>query len=159
VSRGARRDRSGARTHARGAFREARLDRDLHGTLLGLFIERPAIVRCADVVFDSAVTPLAPGLRGARLTTDRQIVFSSGGVEVLLHVGTRAPGELHDLVGQVLADGDGFAVHLLREGHEVALVSCDDLGEFAVLGLYPGEYEVVIAGAGLDLHLGSLVVP
>jgi hypothetical protein len=146
---------------ALAASRAARPDHRLHSALLAQFDQgsRAAERMDASVTFDSATSPLAPGLRAGRLLEERHLNYSAGGVEVILDMGPSPfDSDRFDLHGQLLADDDAFAVQLLHQDREVALVGCDAVGEFEFVDLGPGVYELVVAGPGTEIALGTVKV-
>jgi hypothetical protein len=144
---------------ALASVKAAPLPAALHEALLQVFHQRGR-VSCveASVAYDSAVDPMAPGLRSARVPDERQMTFTGEGIDVLVSVSpSEGNAERFELRGQVLADDDGFVVQLLLDGREAALVTCDELGEFGIDDLDPGRYELVVSGPRVELGLS--VVP
>jgi hypothetical protein len=141
--------------------RAALPDTRLHSALLAQFDQdSQAAARIdASLTFDSATTPLAPGLRAGRLLEERHLNYSAGGIEVIVDMGPSPfDSDRFDLHGQVLADAEAFAVQLLHQDREVALVGCDAVGEFEFVDLGPGTYELVVAGPGTEIALGTVTV-
>jgi hypothetical protein len=52
----------------------------------------------------------------------------------------------------------GFAVQLKRGLGQVASAVVDELGNFALSGVIPGEYELVLTGPGLEMHVPPIQV-
>jgi hypothetical protein len=143
------------------ASRAALPDPRLHAALLAQFDQDARVAERVDasITYDSATTPLAPGLRAGRLVEERHLNYSAGGIEVILDMGPSPfDSDRFDLHGQVLADADAFAVQLLHQGREVALIGCDAVGEFEFVDLGPGSYELVVAGPGTEITLGTVTV-
>lgn len=141
------------------ALRGDRVPATLHERLVGL-LDRPGLARYdAQVSYDSLSAALAPGWRSGRMLDERQLSFTADDLEVLVAIGV-SPSDVEqfELRGQVLADAGDFAVQLVADGVEVALVHCDDLGEFVVDGLEAGRYELNVAGADVDITIAELDV-
>jgi hypothetical protein len=50
------------------------------------------------------------------------------------------------------------AAHLWRDAQKVAQVPVDEFGNFALTGLDPGAYELIVSGLDFEIHLQELAV-
>jgi hypothetical protein len=116
----------------------------------------------ATLTLDSGLAPLAAGVRGADASS-RQLIFHSDAADVILTLvpaGSPAQGRL-TLHGQVLplaqeTTADSYAVQLLAGQQETALTASDELGEFFLTEIAPGDYELVLSGPQLELVLSPV---
>jgi hypothetical protein len=145
---------------ALSSARDAPVPAALHVELMQVFDARRRVTCVeADVTYDSAVDPLTPGLRSARVPDQRQMTFTGQGIDVVIAVSpSERSADCFEVRGQVLADDDGFVVQMLLDGREAALVTCDELGEFGIDGLDPGRYELIVSGPRVELGLSVVAV-
>jgi len=119
--------------------RDADLDR-----LVRLMDEQPA-----DVELTTGEVVDQPGelvaVRSAATLEDRQVVINGGWADLVLDLSAVTDDRV-DLRGTVLGVLDVCAVQLLQDAVEVALTVTDDFGEFALLAVPIGRYELVVAG-------------
>ncbi|MDO9095869.1 MAG: carboxypeptidase-like regulatory domain-containing protein [Rubrivivax sp.] len=116
----------------------------------------------AVLTFDSgAASPLAFGTRSAGGTT-RQMLFSAQGHDVDLRV-SPAGGPQADhwlLSGQVLGPEARGAVALTDAlGETVGETTLDELGEFRLPAITPGQYTVTLRLGISEIVLPSILVP
>jgi hypothetical protein len=116
----------------------------------------------AVLTFDSgAASPLAFGMRSAGGPT-RQMLFSAGDHEVDLRFSPAggSPGEHWLLSGQVLGPDARGAVALTDAlGQAVAEARLDELGEFQLPAIAPGQYGVMLDLGTRQIELPSILVP
>lgn len=96
------------------------------------------------------------GARGA--SGDRQLLFSTDGVDVTIHIQPGTTGNAH-LDGMVLhADGADHRdpVRVERSGEVVAAITTTDEGTFRVRDLPRGDYTLVIELGDLDVVVGPI---
>jgi hypothetical protein len=115
----------------------------------------------AALTLDSGFAPLAAGVRGADAGS-RQLIFRSDTADVILTLVPAAQGTLN-LHGQVLplaqeTTPEIYAIQLLSGAQEAALTTSDDLGEFLLAEITPGDYELVLSGPQLELVLSPVPV-
>lgn len=113
----------------------------------------------ASLVFDSFAHPAFAGVRSPE-TANRQLLYSAGDYRVDLQV---APAEHSqaDLIGQVLLEGEtgfdavsGLTLDIERDGKVVYSVKTDEMGEFKVVGLEFGVYDL-----NVELSEGIITIP
>ncbi len=109
------------------------------------------------LVFDSNLQPAA-GLRavGAQQSR-RQLVYHADTFDLAVNLLARESDNSLDLDGQVLPhegeEPEPFSVQLLRDGGEVALTIIDELGSFALQGIPPGSYEIVLSADRVEVWI------
>jgi hypothetical protein len=113
----------------------------------------------ASLIFDSLARPLPAGVRSTA-TDQRQLLYRAGGYSIDVQV-ILAEGDLADLLGQVLFEGEagfesvkGIGLELGLGGVPVASAVTDSIGEFSIRGVVPGEYELDI-----ESEDGKIIVP
>jgi hypothetical protein len=117
----------------------------------------------AALSFDSALHPASAGVRSGQSDGMRQFVFSTDVADIAVSL-QRRPGDTRlDLLGQILPKEDDlaldvFAVQLLREDREVAIVMADELGEFLLESLEPGIYQLLLSTDSFEIDLPFLSV-
>lgn len=94
------------------------------------------------------------GLRGDQEET---FVYEAEGVQVALEVQPEQDDpERKTLVGLVTGlPREGLQVQVLKNGEEIARVSVDELHNFVLSGLPPGEYEIVLTIPELEVRIPS----
>ena len=120
---------------------------------------RPGLVRrvLAGLVFDSNLQPAA-GLRtiGAHQSR-RQLIYHAETFDLAINILARESDNNLDVDGQVLPlegrEPDLFSVQLLRDGSEVDLTVTDDLGSFALQGVPPGSYGLVLSADSVEVSV------
>jgi hypothetical protein len=101
---------------------------------------------------DGVVDDLAGDLvavRSAGAVADRQLRVRGGGFEMVIDV-DRSSDHV-DVRGTVFGIDEPCSVQLLDGADEAALSVTDDLGEFVLLGVVPGRYELVVAARRAEL--------
>lgn len=94
-------------------------------------------------------------VRSAGTVEDHQVVVRGGWTDVVLDVAEAGPAVV-DVRGTVLGSAGNVSagvcsVQLLRDGAEVAIAVTDEFGDFALLGVDAGRYELVVASARGEL--------
>lgn len=114
----------------------------------------------AELLFDSAVSPLAVGVRSAA-TTSRQLLYGAGNYRIDVRIETQADSEKIAVVGQVLNSADpdeivgAVPVTLTRGRRVLAEAVTSPFGEFDVECDRKGPFElrVVLPSEVLTLPL------
>jgi len=113
--------------------------------------------------FPDAVGAPAPAfaLRGAAENEagGRSLVFEAGDAQLMIEIQDE-PGETgrKTIVGLVIGiDPAGVEARLWLEGRPVAAAAVDDLGNFTFSDLGPARYELILAGAGVEIHVQELL--
>lgn len=103
------------------------------------------------VVFHGDVDELVGvAVRSASAVVDRQLLVHGDWVDVVLDL--VASGDHVDVRGSVMGTDEPCSVQLLDGADdEVALDVTDALGEFVLLGVVPGRYELIVASGAAEL--------
>ena len=99
---------------------------------------------------------LAPAfaLRGGEMEV---LVFEAGDLQITLELQEGGEPGMKILLGLVTGqDAQGFSVKLLSNGQQIASGEVDELGNFALLSFPAGEYQLLIRGPDLEIHLPDL---
>ena len=116
----------------------------------------------AVLTFDSAgASPLAYGARSAGATT-RQLLFSAQGHDIDLRVSPAAAAQADHwlLSGQVLGpQGDGTVLLSDEQGQSLGEALLNELGEFRLPAVRPGQYTVTVRLGGAEIVLPAVYVP
>jgi hypothetical protein len=103
---------------------------------------------------------LAPALAGLRGAAGGPLTYEAGDAQIILE--TQRDGqrvERYTLVGLVMGmDGQALQATLWREEQRIVSVAVDDLGNFTMHDLTPGQYELILAGPRDEVHIQSLHV-
>lgn len=89
-------------------------------------------------------------VRSASAVADRQLLVHGAWADVVLDV-ARSEDDRVDVRGTVVGPDEPCSVQLLDGVDEMALGVTDALGEFALLGVVPGRYELVVAARRAEL--------
>jgi hypothetical protein len=122
----------------------------------------------AALTFDSRAQWAGAGLRASGgATGDRQLIYATPSAEIEIALNLHAieapalESQHLDLNGQVFAAAGSppvYAVQLLRAGAEVALAATDELGEFAIVSIPSGDYELVLSAGDHEIQLASVML-
>jgi anti-sigma factor RsiW len=99
----------------------------------------------------------APALAGLRGAEREPLRYEAGAVQVILEVqrdDARADRQLLD--GLVLGLDEALQATLWRAEQQIAAAPVDDLGNFTVGNLTPGQYELILAGEQDEVHIQNL---
>jgi hypothetical protein len=103
---------------------------------------------------------LQPALAGLRGETSVPYIYQARDAQVVIEIqeDTEHTG-YKVLLGLVTGiDTGGFQAHLWRAGSRVATTEIDELGNLALPGLEPGQYELILAGPEIEIHIQELQV-
>jgi hypothetical protein len=105
-----------------------------------------------------------PGGARSSEASERQLVYSAGGYSIDLQIGWRE-GAGADVIGQILQEGGrGFAsvagllVDLLKLEEAVWSTVTNDVGEFRMIGVDFGEYELTIDTQEKQVRIPTLPI-
>lgn len=117
----------------------------------------------ATLTFDSQ-TQLAVGVRTAVSPEDqRQLIYTADVATVVCTLQRRSRDRRFDLLGQLLpaemTEVDLVRVQLLREKQLFDHTFTDDLGEFTLVALPAGLYELVLRSDQFEITIPSLHLP
>lgn len=104
---------------------------------------------------------LAPAFAGLRGGDDDPLIYEAGDVQLSIEVqgDGEHPGHLA-IFGLItgLEEGQTAQIELWRDQQRLAGAAVDAIGNFALGGLAPGDYELFITNDTLDIHVQSLCV-
>lgn len=100
------------------------------------------------------------GVRSAAARESQgQLVYTTGAADVALNFRRRPSDGGLDLDGQVFPaedEPDTFGVQLLSGANEVSITATDELGEFAFQDIPPGEYQILVSGARVEILISPV---
>ena len=114
----------------------------------------------ATLSFGGGLQPLAGVRSAASQEAQGQLIYSTEVADIALNF-RRRPGDGGlDLDGQVFpnddAEPDAFGVQILRGTEEVGTTATDGLGEFAFEGIAPGEYQILVSSAEVEILISPV---
>ncbi|MGB1251140.1 MAG: hypothetical protein ACPG8W_11035 [Candidatus Promineifilaceae bacterium] len=129
---------------------------------IGDFPSQPSMLKRVKVWF-AELFPVAAPVGAPRLAfrgdDDDLLLYEANGVQISIdvqddieHVGYKA------IVGLVIGGEDDYKAQLYKAGEPVQTVTIDIAGSFIIDHLPPGEYELILNGDELLIHLQSLKV-
>jgi hypothetical protein len=97
---------------------------------------------------------------GVRGEAEGTFVFEAGETQIALRSRpaddrTGRVSILGLITGQA---GDGWEVHLWRDGKPAGNVAVDDLGNFSIDAIPPGRYDLIVAGGGVEIHIQEVPI-
>jgi hypothetical protein len=96
-------------------------------------------------------------LRGGG-TENYQYEAGSAKIALSVHEDGETPG-LQALVGIIAGvEAENYEVSLWQAGDKVGRAQIDEVGGFTIGGLQPGEYQLIIHGPQVEIHVQSFVV-
>jgi anti-sigma factor RsiW len=115
--------------------------------------------RKVDEAFPSRPSP-APAYASVRGGEEAPAVYLAGDAQVTLEVqeDASAPGR-RVLLGLLTGiETGGWNAHLWQAEARLATSPVDELGNFVLPGLLPGEYELIVGGVGAEIHIQDLAL-
>lgn len=113
----------------------------------------------ASLRFDSFTTAV-PGLRSAGSLAQRQLAFASDAADLMLSVHYRPQNATIEVSGQIFFKTEQPEEPLLIELNQAeivcAMTQTDRLGEFFFSDLQPGQYQLHVRAAALDISIEML---
>ncbi|GAB4128723.1 MAG: hypothetical protein Fur005_20800 [Roseiflexaceae bacterium] len=113
----------------------------------------------ASLRFDS-FTSTVPGLRSAGSVAQRQLAFASDVADLMLSVLYRPQNATIEVSGQIFFKTEQPAEPMLIELNQAemvcAMTQTDPLGEFFFRDLQPGQYQLHVRAAALDISIEML---
>jgi len=107
----------------------------------------------AALQFDSAQRRMATGMRSASPSDTRQVMFNAGEYDLDLRVKPGAAG--YTVTGQLLGPGDDGWIEL--KGQQGAVrTDLNELGEFELVPIPGGDYDLVLHCAEIDIEVRNL---
>ncbi len=122
----------------------------------------PSVFRrlLATLTFDSRAQFAAAGVRSAAAEgQQRQLIYDTALAEIALNLQPGPQDQRLTLIGQIFPKGDlpprGFSIQLVAaDGYsEAGYAASNELGEFTVESLPPGQYAIFIMTAGFEIVL------
>lgn len=109
----------------------------------------------------AAMTPALSGVRGVRGPTDGQSIYTVDDVQIILDVeADPMQPDRKVILGLVLGleEPQSAVAHLWQAGRHVAETVVDELGNFMLADLPPGEYELILSNEKSEVHIQTLVL-
>lgn len=105
----------------------------------------------------SSLFPVSAGLRGEE---NEPFLYQAGNVQIVIDVQDDVEQTGNKvLLGLVTGlESDDFIIEVNRGGQMIATASVDEIGNFIVSNLVPGNYQVILKGQEVEIHIQSLPV-
>ena len=114
----------------------------------------------ASLSFGGGLQPLAGVRSAASQEAQGQLIYSTEVADIALNFRRRPQNGRLDLDGQVFpndgSEPDAFGVQILSGTEEVATTATDELGEFAFEGISPGEYQILVSSAEVEILISPV---
>ncbi len=114
----------------------------------------------ATLTFGGGLQPLAGVRSAASQEAQGQLIYSTEVADIALNFRRRPQNGKLDLDGQVFpndhSEPDAFAVQILSGTDEVGTTATDELGEFAFEGIAPGEYQILVSSAEVEILISPV---
>ena len=110
-------------------------------------------------VAPATLGPTATAVRGDESEAPR--IYQADEVQVIVEVETDAERpDRKTVIGLIIGpeESPGLEAHLWQVGQRVESAPVDDLGNFVLPALLPGEYELILAGPKLEIHIQHIQV-
>lgn len=106
-----------------------------------------------------ALSPAFAGLRGK--DAEAPLVYQAQDAQVIIEVKEDAESLNHyALLGLIIGMDEpaGLDARLLHGGQQAAATEVDELGNFVLTSLVAGEYDLILAGSDLEIHVQQVQV-
>ena len=114
----------------------------------------------ATLSFGGGLRPAAGVRSAASRESQGQLVYTTEAADVALNFRRRPGNGKLDLDGQVFpnddAEPEAFGVQILSGAEEVATTATDELGGFAIEGVPPGEYQILLSGERVEILISPV---
>jgi len=103
---------------------------------------------------------LSPALSGLRGDEDEPFTYQAGNVQIVIDVQDDVEQTGHKtLLGLVTGlESNDCNVQVSKEGETIATASVDEVGNFIVPHLLPGNYQLALKSQEVEIHIKSLLV-
>jgi hypothetical protein len=102
----------------------------------------------------------SPAFSGLRGDGEEPFVYEADHIQIVIEVQDDVEQMgLKTLLGLVTGlDSKDFAIQISQEDQKVASTSVDEIGNFILSHLAPGNYEFILSGPNIEIHIPSLTV-
>jgi hypothetical protein len=106
---------------------------------------------------DFSWSPAFSGLRGAG---EEPFIYEADHIQIVIEVQDDVEQMGHKtLLGLVMGlESKDFAIQISQEDRMVASTSVDEIGNFILSHLAPGNYKFMLSGPSIEIHIPSLTV-
>ena len=103
---------------------------------------------------------LAPAYAGVRGEREEPYLYQADDVQIAIEVQEDAERpERRVILGLIIGtELAGLEAHLWQSEERVAVIPVDELGNFVIPDLAPGDYELILSGAEVEIHIQELQV-
>ncbi len=104
----------------------------------------------------------APALAGVRGADAGPMIYEAGETQIMIELqGDRQPASRVSLFGLIQGpeEFDGALVRVWQDDQVIATGAVDEVGNFVLMGLEPGQYLLTIGEAPLEIQIPRLDVP
>jgi hypothetical protein len=108
---------------------------------------------------------LSPAIQGVRGREEKVFTYEAGGYQVILDV--QPDNERPDrkaINGLIIAlenrqgETPPMEARLMHEGELASTASVDEFGNFRLDSLVPGQYNLILAGPGIEIHIENFLL-
>jgi hypothetical protein len=102
----------------------------------------------------------APSFTGVRGEGNEPFIYQADNIRIVIEVQDDVEQMgLKTLLGLVTGlESKEFAIQVSQENLEIASTSVDEIGNFVIPGLMPGQYKLILGGPHIEIHIPSLSV-
>ena len=103
----------------------------------------------------------APAFAGLRGDESEPFIYEADGVQVVIEIHQDPEqADRSSILGLIIGteDPEDLEAHLWQAAQRVKRAQVDELGNFAIPGLSPGSYELILSGPGMEIHVQSLEI-
>jgi hypothetical protein len=142
---------------------------------LGEFLEeptsRPDIIQSARVFIaklisgggtdqEQAGSSISPAFAGLRGEEDEPFIYQVGNVQIVIDIQDDVEQIGHKTILGLVTGSESkeFIVQVSQEDQIIATSSVDEIGNFVITQLMPGDYEIVLEDSEGEIHIQSIQV-
>jgi len=125
-------------------------------------LDLPNLSEIAMLAYDSFGDRPSEGFRSSE-ASDRQLVYSAGGFSIDLQIGHAEAGA--EVIGQILQESErgftsvaGLLVDLLNLEQSIWSTVTNGVGEFRMVGVHFGEFELMIETREKQIRIPALQI-
>jgi len=117
------------------------------------------VVQLVSGITDIGQTRLTPAYE-VRGSADKLLIYEAEGIRISVDIQDDVDASGHKvLVGLITGmNAEDYSVQLWSAKNQIAETQIDDLGNFLISGIYPGEFELMIKGPEVEVQIQKLQI-